>query len=230
MSIIIVLILIIVAANLIARYWNFTGFVLKNFFKVKNISDVFTILFIGIFSLSFAGLTFLTFEPPGGCGQSSAEIKVSLKKVISMLNQSIYISKQLGEETPSTCKECISNERALAAFFMKRLNVIEYANNTKVAQEEFPDKPAFSTSDGMLYIVEKAKGRCGDIKTVNPDKANCVIIVDVNGFKRPNKFSTGNKKNKDYKMHDRFRVVVLKETVEPAANEENDFSDYILHH
>lgn len=238
MIFIIIVALIIFAVFLISKYWNFKMIILKNFLKPKSFSDVLEILFICVFFVFFAGLLFLnfglTFSSSHSCGGSFAEFRTGYKKALSVLNRAIMMSEQLDDSNPNNCKGCISNKQALANFFIPRFNVIDnfdtYTKDTlkELSKNKLLKNPYFINNDGMLYIIEKAQGRCGEINTTDPDKANCVIIIDVNGIRPPNEFSTGNKKDKDYKLNDRFRIIVLKNKVVPASNEENDVADYVF--
>lgn len=232
-----VFLICIFAVFLISKYWNYKTIILKNFFRPKNYSDKVEILFICVFSLIFAGLLFITFVTsfyvPQSCCSSSATFRTGYKKSVSSLSFALKILKELEGKDASNCSGCNSNKQALANFFIKRLNVVDSTNpyykkaHNELSKDSLLNNPHFITNDGMIFIIEKARGRCGDVITNNPDKANCVIIIDTNAAKPPNKFSIGNKKDKNYKINDRFRVVVLKDKIVPAANEENDVAEYV---
>lgn len=232
---VILALIIITFLALVFKYWNFRGIILKNFFKAQGCLDILEILFILISALIlifFLCATFVTYDPHDDYSCAS-EPRLSYKKVISMLSQAMIISKQLDGTNANNCEGCNSNKQALANFFIKRFNVIDssdpyYKNlHKKLPKDKLLENPLFLMNDGMLYIIEKAQGKCGDTNTTDPDKANCVIVVDTNGHHKPNEFSTGNKKD-NYKLNDRFRVIVLKDKVAPAANAQNDVAEYIL--
>lgn len=173
--------------------------------------------------------------PPNNYNPSSNEFNYDHKKSISVLNQAVTMSQALEGKNANTCTGCNSNKQALADFFIQRFNVLDNSNplyrqmRDGLTGDRLLNNPHLLTKDGMLFVIEKAQGRCGDINTTDPNQANCVIIVDVNGQQGPNQFSTGNKRNQDYRVYDRLRLIVLKEQVRPAANQENDVAEYILY-
>lgn len=164
----------------------------------------------------------------------SNEFNHDLIKCFSLLNQAVTMSKALNGKNANTCTGCDSNKQALVDFFIQRFNVYDSSSpyykqmRDGLAGDRLLNNPHFLTKDGKLYIIEKAQGRCGDIDTIDPNQANCVIIVDVNGQQGPNQLSTGTNRNQDYRVNDRLRLIVLKELVRPAINQDNDVADYIL--
>lgn len=165
---------------------------------------------------------------------SSNEFNHDLIRCFSLLNQAVTMSKALDGKNANTCTGCDSNKQALADFFIQRFNVYDISNpyykqmRDGLAGDRLLNNPHFLTKDGKLYIIEKAQGRCGDIDTIDPNQANCVIVIDINGQQGPNQFSTGTNRNQDYRVNDRLRLIVLKELVSPAINQDNDVADYIL--
>lgn len=230
MNIIIIFILMIFTAFLIPKYWDFKMIIFKNFFRLQKFSDFLQIIAILVLFAWFVLITTLM-SMPHGC---SVNPRLALSKTVSVLNQVITMNKQIDGKDASNCVGCNSNKQALANFFMKRLNLIDYnsvyykKSYNKFSKDNLFQNPHFITNDGMLYIIEKSQGKCGNINTTDPDKANCVMIIDINGDKSPNQFSTGNKKDKNYKIKDRFRLIILKNKIVPASNKENDVANYIL--
>ena len=176
-----------------------------------------------------------TSAPPNNYSSSLNEFIYDHKKSISILNQAVTMSQALDGKNANTCTGCNSNKQALADFFIQRFNVLDSSNQLYrqmrdgLTGDRLLNNPHLLTKDGMLFIIEKAQGRCGDINTTDPNQANCVIVVDINGQQGPNQFSTGNTRNQDYRVYDRLRLIVLKEQVRPAANQENDVAEYILY-
>lgn len=164
------------------------------------------------------------------------EFSKDYKQSISWLDEAITLSIALDDKDASNCPGCDSNKQALADYLTKRFHVYDKSSDSyrqmyqALAGDSSLNNPHFLTQSGILYIVEKAQGKCGDINTTDPNQANCVIIVDINGQKPPNQLSTGNKLNKNYRVKDRLRLVVLKQTVAPAANQENDVAEYVLYY
>lgn len=183
-------------------------------------------------------------EIPNNDGYSSNEntsspdandLSTNFKKAISLINQALAMAQALDNNNASTCPNCNSNKQALADYFMRRLSVVDSSNpsykklSTALAGDGWLNNPYFLTKDEFLFIIEKAQGRCGGINTNDPDKANCVMIVDVNGSSPPNQFSTGNKSNNNYVINDRFRLIVHADRITPAANNENDAAENVLY-
>lgn len=179
--------------------------------------------------------TSTTSTPSNNYNSSFNEFSYDYKKSLSLLNQAVTMSQALDGKNANTCTGCNSNKQALADFFIQRFNVIDSSNPLYrqmyegLAGDRLLNNPHFLIKDGMLFIIEKAQGRCGDVNTTDPNQANCVIIVDINGQQPPNQLSTGNTKNQDYRVNDRLRLIVLKEQVLPAANQDNDVAKYIIY-
>lgn len=233
---VILALIIITFLALVFKYWDFRSIILKNFFKARGCLDFLEILFILIsstFLIFFLCALFVSYDPHDDYSCAN-DPRLSYKKSIAILSQAMIISKQLNSANANNCEGCHSNKQALANFFIKRLNVVEsYDSSSKKLQkklhkDELLKNPYFLCNDGTLYIIEKAQGKCGDTNTTDPNKANCVIVVDINGHHKPNQFSTGNNKD-NYKLNDRFRIIVLKDSVAPASSAKNNVAEYILY-
>lgn len=221
---------------IIAKYWKFRAVIFKNFFKAKSFGDFVAISFICLFFLFVGGLIFLnSLLNPHYDQHPTCEFRTSYKVAVAVLDKAIAMSKELDGQNANNCEGCDSNKQALANFFIKRLNVYKGSDryykelHKKLSQDTLLNNPHFMTFNDHLFIIEKAQGKCGEINTTDPDKANCVMVVDVDGQKTPNEFSTGNKQNKEYKIKDRLRIIVLKDKVAPASNAQNDVADYIFY-
>jgi hypothetical protein len=233
--IIYVILIILGLFAIITKYWKFRAVIFMDFFKIKNFGDFLAISFICVFFIFFAGLIFLNslLNPHSG-KHPPCEFRTSYNVAFSLLDKTIVMSKQLDGSNPNNCAGCNSNKQALANFFIKRLNVLDSSDTyfkqlqKNLSQDTLLNNPYFITTNGTLFVIEKAQGKCGEINTTDPDKANCVIIVDTNEQRKPNQFSTGNKTTKDYKIKDRLRLIILKDKIAPASNAENDVAEYIL--
>lgn len=125
------IILSIFFAILFLKYPGYEKIILKKIFKIKTFNDFFQIvlaLVLLTWSAFISTLLIMSQLSPHGCGESIASFKTGYKKSVSVLNQSILMSYDLDKKDPSTCDECNSNEKALAKFFTKRINVIESYN------------------------------------------------------------------------------------------------------
>ncbi len=123
------------------------------------------------------------------------EFKTGLKKAVSVLNQAITMNVALENITPSDLtveSKSTADEGSLMAYLAKRLNIIK---ETK-ALEFGGSNAAFYTADGMRFEFPKAgggtmiDGDTPDGKTCTSAKP-CVVLVDVNGDKKPNPQTNG---------------------------------------
>lgn len=236
------------------RYLKYRKFLVKNIFKDQFF--VLLVILLMFFPCYMLTIRFMSLNHSSSTTSNfcAGESITGVKKIASTMNQALDMSIQLEEKNASTCKGCTSNAEALANFIMPRINFIasynistnpekvtkemaskieksiDLAKLNKTLPDELLGKPMFLINDGSFIIFEKVKGKCGEVQTFDPRKANCVVTVDINGIKSPNKFSTGNNTNNDYKFNDRYRVIVMKNTVEPAQSKENDSAWKALNH
>jgi len=143
-----------------------------------------------------------------------AELKTALKKSIAVLNQAIVMSIAQDSIDASSCTNCSSNAQKLAEFFIGKLNVL--------SQNVTSPNAYFYTADGMRFDIIQSNGTCGTNSTTDPAPANCVVLVDVNGDKLPNDYSTGNTTANVYTFRDRYRLIVTANSVLPAQNATSD--------
>lgn len=202
---------------------NFLGFTISVIFQ-----------FFIIISLCWLILVFAGFLPSAPSTLSSHQDSIyGYKKAFHDINEIIMIDNQVEEGDVGNC----TNEKTLAEIFIRRINIImnvieSYKSPNKqtlkvLEKDKLSGKPYVIFADGMLYIIEKVKGKCGTANSSNPDDANCVVIVDINGTKPPNELSTGNQED-NYKFKDRYRIIILKDKAIPASNSENNIAASII--
>ncbi len=123
------------------------------------------------------------------------EFKTGLKKAVSVLNQAITMNMALENVTPADLNSDVYNatkQDNLMGYLANRLNIIKVTTLTGASSNQ-----AFYTSDGMRFeFAANAKSgtqkkNCGDGKsTTLPGETAvqnpCLLLVDVNGDKRPN--------------------------------------------
>ena len=128
------------------------------------------------------------------------EYKSALKKALSALNQAIEMNIALEGYGPIETVSTTTDEDSLFNFFRNRMNVI----STSTAYDGGSvNNLAFFTADGMRYEFPSApsanggsfsanNSECarpaGNVQNDKGDVKNlpCLIIVDVNGQRRPN--------------------------------------------
>lgn len=122
------------------------------------------------------------------------EYKTGLKKAISVLNQAITMNMALENKTPADCTNTTNNktqnEGSLMNYLASRLNIIK---ETEALEFGKGKNAAFYTSDGMRFEfpidgtkageVTFSNVECGDGNTA--EAKPCLIVVDVNGDRRP---------------------------------------------
>jgi len=160
------------------------------------------------------------------------EYKSSLKKAISALNQVIELNIALEGYGPLETEANRDDDDSLFNMFRKRMNVI--STSTSYDLGGTPNY-AFFTADGMRYEfpkVPKAKGgtftddnsKCatpgGNIQDDYGEAYSkpCLIIVDVNGQRKPNPNKTGSYKvptTGRSKILDVFPVIITDKNAYP---------------
>ena len=184
--------------------------------KTKSLVQFF-LIFILICLLGLELWGFPQMINHGGC--SGMEPRSALKKSVSMINQAITLNYALEKKVD------MENIEDFSQMFGRRLNVMSanfdfpdyiLQDGTKRKHEkmkfnpidiknynigEYIDKPMFMTADGILFIIEKFTPKCEFVDEENPENSDCIIVVDVNGYKKPNEMTTDDKQPKDrYKI------------------------------
>lgn len=188
----------------------------RNPLKTKSLVQFF-LIFILICLLGLEIWGFPQMIHSGGC--SGSEPRPALKKSVSAINQAIQVNYVKEQKLDMDSVEDFSQ------MFGRRLNVMSanfdfpdyiLQDGTKRQHEkmkftpvnireynlkEYIDKPMFMTADGILFIIEKFKPGCEFVDEENPDNSDCIIVIDVNGYKKPNEMTTDAKVPKDrYKI------------------------------
>ena len=169
----------------------------------------------------------------GGCGSGTQEIRSAFKKSVSSINQAITYNYALENKvdmgsieefaTMFAKRMSIIDVRYLAPFKKEvrdykstpdtyKYETVEYPYKEYSEKEikdynlsEFKGKPIIQTADGILYMFKKFNPGCKFVDTENPENSDCIMVVDVNGFKKPNEMTTQCERKKH---KDRYEVVV----------------------
>ncbi len=135
------------------------------------------------------------------------EFKTGLKKAVSVLNQAITMNlalENMGPGDTNTDAANVNDHHTLMGYLAQRLNVIKSTDNLI-----FSANDAFYTSDGMRFEFPSTAAKitgapafkrsgCGSGKT--EQEAPCLIVVDVNGDRKPNPIDRT--KNQGYSIPD----------------------------
>lgn len=116
--------------------------------------------------------------PLGLHNHHKQEYEVSLKKALTTLNQALFLQYALDGTRVSdydTAEEVIDN------IFMKRMSVIKTAVNFT----GWPAGKVFYTADGQKFCIYGTKGPC----TSDGTEPCFSIYLDVNGERKPNKYT-----------------------------------------
>lgn len=129
------------------------------------------------------------------------EFKTGLKKAVSVLNQAITMNIALENVSPADLTEdnyATDNQQNLMGYLAQRLNIIKATTQLDNASSS---NAAFYTADGMRFefsdqtLNGSQTSSCGDgVHTKNSAgqvQNPCLILVDVNGDKRPNPPASG---------------------------------------
>ena len=191
----------------------------KKFSKISLINVFNLSLIVGITGVSIWIITLIVsavMPSEGRC--SCASMDTLLKKSFAVTNQAIIVSQYKDNINPSNCLNCNNNKAALAEYFLK------YLNEKKIKSHLHTKNPYFITPDGMKFEILKADGVCGATKTQDPDKANCVMRVDVDidchTLPVPSE-SFGNRTD-GYYFGYQYKMIVTDKAILPASNTTND--------
>lgn len=144
------------------------------------------------------------------------EFKTGLKKAVSVLNQAITMNIALENVSPADLTVNAytnENQQNLMGYLAQRLNIIKA---TTQLDNGSSSNAAFYTADGMRFefpvqqIEGTKKSGCGDGSVQG--KEPCLILVDVNGDKRPNPPAAGGNyvvpDAKGTRINDIFNIIV----------------------
>ena len=182
-----------------------------------------------LIALAIIGFVALTVLPITVNNYKQQEYKVGLKKVTKVLNDAISLNIAKGQgDTYKTS--------SLLNYFQKNMEVISSTTSNERGNIEFEtlDGMTFELSGGTGedfaniaifgsnsngYIWTQKANSCGtkglDVKgkTLDiQDTEPCIIIADINGRKRPNRFTTNET------LGDKTYFIVTDETVIPYGN------------
>lgn len=158
------------------------------------------------------------------------EYKTGLKKAVSVLNQAITMNMALEGLAPSdTIDEAPENTyktRTLMNYLGSRLNVIKQTNTLEFGG----GNAAFYTADGMRFEFNKsaggATGMLGADATAQQgactSKTPCIVLVDVNGDRKPNPSSANAAaydlpKATDTRINDMFHIMITESAATPLG-------------
>lgn len=175
----------------------------KHFFyqpkKGKSLLQLFIVfILICLFVFEVYGLFFNSFHFCNNTPSNSREYRNAFKKAVSTVNQAMTLNYALEENVQ------LGSIEEFADLFDKRLHVIssnfnhtQQGNNYKPMKlydneiskynlSKYSKNPMFINTDGMLYMFEKFTPECKFIDEDEPQNSDCIMVVDVNGFKNPN--------------------------------------------
>jgi len=194
--------------------------IFRYLFKKTTIKKGFTQLFVFIF------LMFISVSIPFGVSKllnancnsvsgSGLVPEAALLKSVRQLSQVLNLTlKQDGSIPYKSIDE-------FSKMFVRTLRVISYNFDNEEMQSEhikmnfsekeinaynlseYLEKPMFLTADNVLYIIDKFTSGCNIVDYSEPDNSDCIMIVDINGYKKPNQLSTDLKH-----LSDRYKVVI----------------------
>ncbi len=120
------------------------------------------------------------------------EFKTGLKKAVSVLNQAITMNVALENITPADLTVSATDTRtggSLMHYLAQRLNIIKETNSYSYGSQK---NAAFYTADGMRFEFPESPNATGMAGTGTwgntkcSSATPCMVVVDVNGDKKPN--------------------------------------------
>lgn len=194
-------------------------FIIKNFklfkyffkkpFRVRDLVQIIVILALSL-CLAFecfilvSAVHFSCPNPP-----ASAEYRSVFKKAVSHINGIITLNYALTNSVP------LENAEAFAQMIQKRtaesdtkITIIpqDKFKKYKITDADFgiyKDKPVLLGKDDIMYMFEKFEPGCKTADWENPDNSSCIMVIDVNGVKPPNKIT-----EQFIRPLDRYKIII----------------------
>lgn len=169
--------------------------------KETFIRDMFQISLMFLIILTpivvfYSVIDYMNSNTPANCYKPANEIKRS----ISVLSQALLMGKSIQNIDPK------DSSGGIARFFEKHLNIVAGYNyrNSKgkfnpyksykrkwyykdVIGDDLKNLPILFDNRGLMLIILKAKNDCGIKPVLDHNKASCVLLVDINGIRPPNR-------------------------------------------
>lgn len=145
---------------------------------------------------------------------SDAEYKTGLKKAVSVLSQAVTMNYALHGIDFSEITGAITTadgDASLPAIFSNRLNV---TNSSATWTGTQTLGATYLLNDGMLLHFTPAQSACTAAVADNAT-TGCVVYVDVNGPKKPNRLSSKTGKSTG-SAGDIFKLKIYNQKVEPG--------------
>lgn len=141
-----------------------------------------------------------------------AEFKTGFKKAISVLNQAITMSVALDSSDFSALNSA-NAAGSIYSMFTSKMNVINSTTGADATLGFGNNNYTLFLNDGMVISFPSASAACAAGTTTIG--ANCTMIVDVNGKKKPNKVSTMRTMGDTASLFDQFYVDFYNQQVIP---------------
>ena len=184
-------------------------FKVQNPIKLKEFAQLIIILFMFILLVVLLTNLFVN----SFSMKKVVPCKYAAKKALSKLNQAFLL------EIAENGKISYEKEQDVADIFIKRMSVqnakyIEFQGQKEIYSKKeikeynlakFIGKPIITTTDGMLYMFEEFEQGCNNVDLNNFQNSGCLLVVDINGIKRPNKMTI---KSKHIGSYDRFIYII----------------------
>lgn len=149
-----------------------------------------------------------------------AEFKAGFKKAVSVLNQAVTMNVALDGADFSTLKAG-DGAGTIYAMFTSRMNVVRVGGDDAIGGAFGTGKANYTLffQDGMVITFPNTAASCAAAS------ATCRIVVDVNGIKKPNTFSTATSDGTKTNIRDQFTLNFFNQQVLPAGSRET----YVLY-
>lgn len=153
---------------------------------------------------------------------NDAEYKTGLKTALSTLNQAITMNVALeGTDFSALAATATANTNSPYYMFTSRLNVVSTGSNATMGAATFGVASNYTLflNNGMAITFPQTAASCTTDTT-----AGCVMVVDVNGTKKPNALSQANATTTTLPVRDQFTLRFYNQQVVPADSE----AQYVL--
>ena len=146
-----------------------------------------------------------------------AEFKTGFKKAVSVLNQAITMNVALDSSDFSALTTTqVTGAGSIYNMFNSRMNVISTGANATIGGAfNNANNYTMFLNDGMAITFPTSAG----VGCTAPRTANCLVVVDVNGIRKPNKISAATYGNTTAGIFDEFALDIYNGQVSPHDDE-----------
>lgn len=210
-------------------------------YKVRDIIEITIIL---ILLLSIFATIITIFLPKDNCRDKYGYpyYPIQTRKSVSLINTAFSLEYASNKKFPINEDEFLKffqnraawkeiyNIKENSSTEIKRINkkYIKSEKNKNGIDKELADKPCFFESIGTLYFINRYQNSCKNVDLENPEKSDCYMTIDLNGFDQPNTLMNFDKESKYVHFEGDQIIVVIQQPQAEEKEEEKPISFALL--